>query len=419
MSRRQFALAIALFSVATLAAAQPPRGEKAQQSPRPAEVQRPAQTKSPQQAYLDGERRMALPKGQPQWSQIIEWFSDQSGLPFVGSGVPNGAFQRTAPEDAAYTCTEAIDIINEALGHIEHTLLRRNGVFTLLPIDGPLDPNLVPFVAPRDLETYGKTEIVRIAVPLKVMNAEEALPKVKQGLGPLGSVVAPTSENHLLVTDSVGKLRRLLRAIQHIEKEEGNSFAHKFIYLRARDAEASVRKLLEELSAAGGLPAAGRALDFDLPLPTAKIRSDERTNTLFISAPHMVIARVVADVRKIDQPQPPVERPFVGPEIRNFDVPAGNAEMFVRILSHLPQFRASPTFRVTAVSPERIVMYGFPEQRLQLEAALLVCLVLPPSISEGAALTYAHGTALAETLSGFVFDSKSPRRTSKTANLSR
>jgi hypothetical protein len=137
----------------------------------------------------------------------------------------------------------------------------------------------------------------------------------------------------------------------------------------------------------------------------------------FVSAPPKIIAQVSAHVRKIDQPQPPVERPFFGPELRNIDVPAGNAELFVRILSNLPQFRASPTFRMTAVSPERIVVYGLPDRRLQVELALALCMTLPPALSEGLVVTFAQGTSIAEQLHGFSGAAKSPQRVSKTASV--
>src|SRR5882672_10382344 len=103
MTRRQFALVLALFSLATPAGAQPSEGKKGAQPARPAEKQPMGQAKSQQQAFLDGERRVAFPKGQPHWHEILEWFIDQSGLPFIGS-VPLGSFRHANPQDAAYTC---------------------------------------------------------------------------------------------------------------------------------------------------------------------------------------------------------------------------------------------------------------------------------------------------------------------------
>src|SRR5262249_27429211 len=60
------------------------------------------------------EKRYKFEMRDKPWRQVIEWFSDQSGLNFVGSP-PAGTFTFVARQGQTYTLTQIVDILNEAL----------------------------------------------------------------------------------------------------------------------------------------------------------------------------------------------------------------------------------------------------------------------------------------------------------------
>ena len=45
-------------------------------------------------------------------------------------------------------------------------------------------------------------------------------------------------------------------------------------------------------------------------------------------------------------------------------VPAGNADVLVKLLSETPAFRPTEFFRMSAVSPTRIMVYGGPQDQI-------------------------------------------------------
>src|SRR5438105_601475 len=47
------------------------------------------------------------------WSSVLEWLSDQSGLPVVSSDKPQGTFTFVSPKGKTYTIPEVIDILNQ------------------------------------------------------------------------------------------------------------------------------------------------------------------------------------------------------------------------------------------------------------------------------------------------------------------
>src|SRR5438105_2663572 len=71
----------------------------------------PAAPSKPAQKKIKFEKR-----SQP-WGQVLEWLSDQSGLPLITKTMPTGTFSFVGSKSGnnEYTLPEVIDIINEAL----------------------------------------------------------------------------------------------------------------------------------------------------------------------------------------------------------------------------------------------------------------------------------------------------------------
>jgi RNA polymerase sigma factor (sigma-70 family) len=159
------------------------------------------------------------------WVQVLEWYSDVSGLPFAGNFKPTGTFTFLPPRHKRqFTLAEITDILNEALlsqpATQRYLLVRRHASFTLLPADEKIDPTLVPRVRPDDLDKRGRTELVTVALPLTELSAEDVAPDVKKLLGPFGEVVTLGRANQLIVRDTAGNLRLIRETIKDIEAHE-------------------------------------------------------------------------------------------------------------------------------------------------------------------------------------------------------
>ncbi|HZY84394.1 MAG TPA: sigma-70 family RNA polymerase sigma factor [Gemmataceae bacterium] len=159
------------------------------------------------------------------WAKVIEWYSEVSGLPFAGNVKPTGTFTFIpARGKRLYTLAEITDILNEALlAHAiqKYLLVRRPASFTLLPADERLDPTLLPQVPLAALEKRGRTELVRVVLPLKNVPAGDLAPEVKKLLGPFGEVVALEKINRLVLQDTAGNLRRVVQTVQEVEARDG------------------------------------------------------------------------------------------------------------------------------------------------------------------------------------------------------
>lgn len=151
------------------------------------------------------------------WGRVLEWLSDQSGLPVIATTKPTGTFTFLAPNQgnspATYTIIEIIDLINEALVTQKFILVRRTAVLQLLPADEKIEPSLVPLVNVADLANRGRTELVSIALSLDTLGGPEAAKELRRMMGPFGEVVVLSQAKRVVLQDIAGNLRRICRTI--------------------------------------------------------------------------------------------------------------------------------------------------------------------------------------------------------------
>jgi type II secretory pathway component GspD/PulD (secretin) len=192
------------------------------------------------------EKRLKFEVRDKSWPAVLQWFSQETGLPRIGSSV-TGTFTITPPpKPEGYTIPEVIDILNEALMQQKYILIRRAASYTIAPADEPIDPWLLPRVAADELKDRGKTELVNLGYRLKTVNAGEMVSEVKKMLGPLGQVVPLERRNELALMDTVGNLRRIVEALDGVEKKQ----AEKRIRFEFRDRAGALNWLSQQT----GLP---------------------------------------------------------------------------------------------------------------------------------------------------------------------
>ena len=345
------------------------------------EPAKPAEKKPP-------EKMISFEMRDKPWGQVLEWFSDQSSLPFIGNIKPTGTFTFIAPRGAPkqYTIPQIIDILNEALLNQKYVLIRRTASFTLMPADEKIDPAILPRIAIEDLEQRGNTELVSVVLPLTSLVAEDVAPEVKKMMGPFGDVVAMAKANQLVMQDTAGNLKRVYKTIKDIENNEkgqAESFSHTCKYIKARDAEKILRELLgdprELLRATQPQPSS----PFDrgprpAPVPAAavgKIRmhyisADERTNSVLVNGPADKIAQAREIMKRLDVTQQGQAPVLVGPPIlKTYPVPAGNAEAMAKTLQDV--YKASGTIRISAVGNSSLMVWAGPDDQFEIARHIL------------------------------------------------
>jgi type II secretory pathway component GspD/PulD (secretin) len=302
------------------------------------------------------------------WPKAFAWLAEVTGLPFVsGQTSPKGTFAYVPPRaDKArrYTVPEVLDIMNDALLPSGYLLVRTRDRLALVQSDGRLDATLCPLVGVGELKSRGRTELVRVIVPLTGLDAKEAAAVLKGQLGPFGEVTPAAGQ--LIVRDTAGSVRQALKIVHALEQgrqDTSVTHTHKCQHVKADEA----RLLLEQLF--GGPPKAGaKGRGFSLT-------SAPRTNTLHVRGPVELVRQVVEALEKIDAPAAKLPPAAEAPFLERYTVPAGQAEALAKILQET--FGGSPGLKIVAVDASTLAVLAGPEDQIRI--AKLVHSPQPPT----------------------------------------
>jgi len=176
--------------------------------------------KAPPPAPKDVRYKLEM-RGKTPWEAVFQWYAKASGLPYIDGFKPAGWFTFTPSEpERRYTLQEITDFLNDSLLTQKLILVRRPTSFTVLVADEKYDPTLLPQVRVEDLASRGRTELVRVMLPLKAVQAKEVRADVQKLLGQFGNVEVLEKGNQLLLQDLAGNLQRIHQTIKEIEARE-------------------------------------------------------------------------------------------------------------------------------------------------------------------------------------------------------
>jgi type II secretion system protein D len=358
------------------------------------------------------------------WRDVLEWFSDISGLPYIGSNTPTGTFTFISPKTGPreYTIPQIIDILNEALLAQKYILIRKIASFTLIPADEKINPAELPRIRIEDLDQRGNTELASVVLPLSSLVAEDLAPEVKKMMGPFGEVVAITVANQLLLQDTAGNLKRVVKTIKDIEegeKDKADSFSHTCKYIKARDAERILKELLGDprdgrdggrssqpqfdrgmgFPFDRGGPSRGSGFPIDLSgmlggpsgfqqrggdqqrgggggisskLRMHYISCDERTNTVLVTGPANKTAQAREIMKRLDIPTAPGQPPRLpGGELtlKTYQVTAGTADAVAKTLQE--HYKNSNSIRISAINGGTIMVMAYPDDQFDIARHIL------------------------------------------------
>jgi type II secretion system protein D len=364
------------------------------------------------------------------WSSVLEWLSEQTGLPVITTAKPTGTFTfiapRTGANKKAYTIPEVIDILNEALFNQKYLLIRREASLTIVPADEQIDRGILPRITADELPKRGRTEIVTLVLPLQSLVAEDIATEIKKMMGPFGEVVAMSKANQLVLQDTAGNLTRILKTIREIEENEkgqAESFSYTCQFVKARDAERILRELLGDPKQM--LAALQQALQPRMdrgdprmdpraaPTPPAnlpKIRmyyltADERSNSILVTGPADKIAQAKDILKKIDVAQPGQKTVIAGPPfLKSYPVTPGSADAVSKTLTEI--YKASPSIRISAVGNNQVMVWATPEDQFDIAKHITGATETKATPTELLMLTTLDAAKTADTLKGMFGDAK-------------
>jgi general secretion pathway protein D len=353
-------------------------------------VQAQAKTGSMDKKFL--EKRFTLEFRNEPWQKVLEWLADQTKIPVTTDHYPTGSFTFIAPKGAKYSLPDVIDIINGGLLTKKYLLIRLPQLFTLVDASEKIDPAMIPRITMDELPERGKTEVVSVVYRLKRLIAEDFAREVRAMMGPFGEVVALTTPNQLVMQDTVGNLRTIIATIKSSEpggkgaaEEQATTFIYRCKYMKARDAEVILNKILGDprkiveqpkgpaipmppgggggqreqmmrmLAGAGQPPPAGPASNVKIRMHY--ITSDENTNTVLVSGPPDKVALAKEVMAKLDVAGPGREEINPGPYImQTYPAPDGNADVIAKNLQEI--YKSQGAIKIAAIGQTSIMVWA-------------------------------------------------------------
>jgi general secretion pathway protein D len=184
--------------------------------------------------------------GKP-WSEVLDWFKQESGLAIITTFVPTGSAKISSDPKKKYTIPEVVDVLNEALAAQNFIIVRRERSFGVYPADVPPPPGILPTVDADDLKHRGKTELVRCTITVKTVLAEQIVPEIKKLLTKGFGTVESFGASLLIITDKVSNLENIIDKIKKLEGGIGlaDTLSYECKYIRAAEAANQLKVLLK------------------------------------------------------------------------------------------------------------------------------------------------------------------------------
>ncbi|GEM_PF-1456151 len=148
------------------------------------------------------------------WTDVLEWFAQETGLALVMNNPPPGTFNYSDPRQ--YTPEEAIDILNSVLLTHGFTLIRRDKMLIVQDLSQGIPDGLIPRVDAKDLDQRGDFELVTVQFPLGKREAEKVIAEITPVKGVYGQIVPLPTTGQLLITDTARNVKTMLALIEAI-----------------------------------------------------------------------------------------------------------------------------------------------------------------------------------------------------------
>ncbi|TWT49881.1 Bacterial type II/III secretion system short domain protein [Thalassoglobus neptunius] len=303
------------------------------------------------------------------WVDVLKLFAQESGLSLDLMDVPPGTFNYF--DQGKYTPREALDVLNGYLLPKGYVLVYRDDFLVCLNIDGTIPPNLIPNVAPEELDTRGRNELLTVLFRLEGVDVNQIAAEVNEIKGPQGSVVGLPSTNSVLVTDIGSNLIRIRKMLDDVSASGGPdamSFkSYQITNIAASEADQLLRGVLGLSTGVTNISESRSRNSSQRPATEGPITIavDNRQNLLMITATVRQHQMIDEALKTIDNATDPSKFSFESnkPFLRVYTVDNANAQEVVKTLDVLvPGVVVNEDGR-----NDKIHIVATPEQHQQVE----------------------------------------------------
>ena len=310
------------------------------------------------------------------WPQVLDWFAKESGLTNLTRTKPPGSATIKSPPGRVYTIPEVLDLLNEVLAQQKMVIVRGEQSFFVHPTDEKFPPELIPTKTADQLPQLGRTEVVRVVLPLKTSFADDLVTQVKALKSNFGEV-SSFGTNQLIITDKAGVIQAIEKFIADHEGQTGDLLTYQCKFVKAQQAAESLRQILSDGTTkvetnqpmVPGQPTPFPQFGFTPQFSSSSSRTGptgrfqtvqitviEPTNTILITAPASKIAVAQKALKEIDVGQPGSERMVGGggPVVKYYPVRTGTADAVAKSLTEA--YKTSAITKITAVTGGNQVM---------------------------------------------------------------
>jgi type II secretory pathway component GspD/PulD (secretin) len=217
-------VAVAAFVVGQPAIGPTARADNSDQGPR-FKIENASTTQMEEEPTYDFEMR-----DQP-WDMVFQRFSEITDQEVMGKA-PKGTFTFVPHGKRQYTLDEITERINEALAKRDFTLIQseKQATWHIVPAEkidpSGLIPRMPPGLSPEELGKRRTYELATLKVSLTYILADD-LANLEKQVGPIGWSRVVESSNCLLVTDTVGNLRKMAKTIKDIKAKNRREIEQK------------------------------------------------------------------------------------------------------------------------------------------------------------------------------------------------
>lgn len=147
------------------------------------------------------------------WERVLQMYADGAGLTLDLNQLPPGTFSHY--DDNSYTARQTLDILNGYLHRKGYAMVENDGFLIVMNTDNGIAPYLIRDVSDEQLLKLGKelelgnNELGTLRMSVDGMDTAKVAQEVEALLGPLGSLVALTESQLLIITDVGANLRRV------------------------------------------------------------------------------------------------------------------------------------------------------------------------------------------------------------------
>ncbi|MHC4990599.1 MAG: secretin N-terminal domain-containing protein, partial [Planctomycetota bacterium] len=235
--------------------------------------------------------------------QVIDFFSRASGLPVVKeTDVPEGVVDYFAPE--AYDLPEALRVLNIIL-QSRGVMLRIDDEMLYLQRLTEMQREDIPLFVGTLPEALSDEQIITVVRPLDIALAKPLAERLSEMIASYGSVAALEQQNSLVITETVGQVRRLLRIVDELDREdpEGAIEIFKIRNARAADLMQPLNSLLARRVEKYVVNEKGKQTKIqEDQMQGLNITFDERTNSIVAKGAQSRIDKLREAIQLLDVP---------------------------------------------------------------------------------------------------------------------